>query len=128
MKKKAGLIYLEDDFIQGIHCKFYLDPTTAGGHFSFPVAGDPSAICIIGGNDDPWWRIVAVLLHECHEFSMTASGNRYRATGSLGFGSSSTKFFFGHDDLEETHFYAAGAMATVLPALQKEWMKLRKKR
>lgn len=126
MKTYRPQVFLKDEFIAGFHCKFWLDPDGRGGNFRFPVPEDPYGKCVIGGDEDTWWKVVAILLHECHEFALTARGLRYRETCGLGDGSSNTKFFCTHDELADTHFNTTGAMATVLPALSAAWKKARK--
>ena len=124
---KRGLVYLGDEFMDGFNCKFWLDPATTGSYFRFPVRSDPHAKCVIGGNQDHWWEVVGSLIHECHEFSLSANSYRFRSTSSLAESSSSTLFCCNHDQLLETHLVVGGAVASILPALSKAWQKAHRK-
>jgi len=122
-------IYLGKEFLEGFCCQFWMDPEAGGSHFRFPVNNDPYAHCVIAGALDSWWRTVGHLIHECHEFALTAQGLRFRSSSYMSEqGSDATVFVCTHDQLGETHMAVGGAMATILPKLSTEWKKARKAR
>lgn len=118
MKQYVGTYQLGSENV-----RLVLAHDDGGGCFwACPTKG-VNATIQVSAQQDHWWQVVAVLMHEVTELAYYRAGLRFSQTPDYARDNGNYLFVMGHTDFSEANARAAHFLAQAMPEFAEAWNK-----
>jgi hypothetical protein len=99
----------------------YVDFKSSGGTFTSLEGTNKLVKMVIGVNEDNWFRVLDIIIHESTELAITRKGARYCASGTITKDHSVYLFSFSHPVFSDICCIVADFLSQVYDIIKDLW-------